>query len=76
MNHYFYVYKYSGDAPRIRHATLAEARAESERLARLHPGEHFEILMAVGFTSVGKPETSWMDGWGNVPVFRNHQKRR
>lgn len=61
MKPYFYVYKYSGDAPRIRHATLEKARAESERLARLHPGVYFEILMAVGFTCVAKPETYWFD---------------
>jgi hypothetical protein len=62
MKPYYYVYRY-GNAPVKRHASLAEAQAEAERLAAKNPGVAFEILKAVGISQVIKPaRTFWMDG--------------
>ena len=62
MKPYYYVYQYEYQAPKMRYATLAEAQAEAERLAALHPGAAFEIFKAVGIARVVKPTTIWMDG--------------
>jgi hypothetical protein len=62
MKPYYYVFKVGVRHPRIKHATIELATAESERLARLHPGETFEILMCLGVTKTINPHTSWMDG--------------
>jgi hypothetical protein len=47
----------------VRHASLAEAQAEAERLAAKNPGMAFEILKAIAISAVVKPtSTFWMDG--------------
>ena len=62
MKPYYYVFKSSGHAPSKRHESLHSAHVESLRLAALHPGEAFEILMCVGITQAVKSSTFWMDG--------------
>lgn len=62
MKPYYYVFKSSGHPPSKRHESLELARLESLRLAALHPGQSFEILMCIGITQTTKPSTFWMDG--------------
>lgn len=62
MKIYYYVYDSGNKAPRVRHATLEQAEAEAKRLAQSFPGYAFEILAAIGITSVPKAQTFWMDG--------------
>lgn len=63
MKPYYYVFKSSGYPPCKRHETIEFALLESERLASLHPGQHFEILKCVGITSTphSAPSTFWLD---------------
>jgi hypothetical protein len=66
MKPYYYVYRYQKHAPIVRHATLASAQAEAERLATQHPGDSFEILKAVGVSRINGPaSTFFMDGEGS-----------
>jgi hypothetical protein len=72
MKSYFYVYRYQDRAPVVRHATLALAQAEAERLAAKHPGATIEILKVVGLAAIrGPASTFFMDGEG--PVFEGHR---
>lgn len=64
MTPHYYVYALNHGAPAVRHATLAEAQAEAERLAEKHPGRAFEILRCVGIAQTIKASTFWMDGEG------------
>ena len=64
MKSYFYVYKHGDQGPRVRHADLATAQDEAERLAAKLPGHPFEILRCVGVASTSKASTFWMDGEG------------
>lgn len=66
MKPYYYVFESSGHTPSKRHETIAFALLESERLAFLHPGKHFEILKCVGITSTPSPKSStfWLDDAG------------
>jgi hypothetical protein len=62
MKPYYYVYRFN-NAPIVRHASLAKAQAEAERLAAKNPGVDFEILKAIAISRVKKPSaTFWMDG--------------
>jgi hypothetical protein len=40
------------DVPKYRHATLAAAKTEAERLAKINPGCEFTVLEAVATCSV------------------------
>jgi hypothetical protein len=62
MEPYYYVFKSSGHPPSKRHESLESARIESLRLAALHPGQSFEILLCIGITQAAKASTFWMDG--------------
>jgi len=62
MKPYYSVVKSSELPPWERHLTLKYARLESLRLATLHPGQSFEILMCIGITRPSEPSTLWMDG--------------
>lgn len=62
MKPYYYVCRYDGPAPRVRHETLKSARDEAIRLAEKHRGEHFLILKFVGFASANKANVFWADG--------------
>ena len=62
MKPFYCVSKSSGHPPSARHLTLESARLESLRLAALHPGQSFEILMCVGITQTSEASTFWMDG--------------
>lgn len=67
MKPYYYVYRYQKNAPVVRHATLASAQAEAERLATQHPGDSIEILKAVGVSRINGPaSTFFMDGEGDA----------
>jgi len=44
-------------APRYLHATVVEAEAEAERLARMHRGQKFYVLEIVG--AVRSNDVSW-----------------
>lgn len=56
MKPYYYILNTSRIyAPTIRHATLADALRESERLAKKHPGDHFEVLKCVAISHIPKP---------------------
>lgn len=59
MKSYYYVYRHGGEAPTIRHECLQSAQVESERLARVHKGERFEILKCIGVSSVMDVHTEW-----------------
>ena len=63
MKPYYYVFKASGHPPSKRHESLEAARVESLRLAALHPGQSFEILMCIGITQTTKASTFWMNGF-------------
>jgi hypothetical protein len=60
--YYYYVFKSSGHPPSKRHESLESAHLESLRLAALHPGQSFEILLCIGITQTPKASTFWMDG--------------
>lgn len=62
MTPYYYIHCIGGTAPKVRHATLAEAEAEAIRLSMRQPQDTFEILQCVGITKVFSPQTFWMDG--------------
>ena len=62
MKPYYYVYAFHYGGPTVRHAAIAEAQAEAERLAAKHPGRAFEILRCVGIALTRKASTFWMDG--------------
>ena len=62
MKPYYYVYKHGASGPSVKHATLKIAQDEAERLAAKEPGECFEILQCVGYSSTAKASTFWMDG--------------
>ena len=64
MKPYYYVYALNYGGATVRHATIAEAQAEAERLAAKHPGRAFEILRCVGIAQTSKASTFWMDGEG------------
>lgn len=64
MKPHFYVYCLMSEKPTVRHATLAEAQAEAERLSAKKPGRAFEILRCVGIAQCPKASTFWMDGEG------------
>jgi hypothetical protein len=66
MMPYYYVFKPTGSAPKVRHDTLAEAQEEAERLAT-REGAAIEILKCVGIASCSKASTFWMDGEGPEP---------
>jgi hypothetical protein len=68
MKPYYYVYKYGGNGPRIRHCTLQAATQEAERLAEKEPGSHFEILKCLGFSRTTEANTFWVDGEGPVDL--------
>ena len=69
MKPYYYVLRKNGQPPTVRHATLALAVTEAERLANQHPGETFEILKAVAESRVqGPASTFFMDGEGEVSL--------
>lgn len=66
MKHYYYVYgPTSLRGPAKRHATVQEAQKEAERLACIHPGQSFEILLCVGVSSTPavRASTFWVDGY-------------
>jgi hypothetical protein len=62
MKPYYYVFRYDGSAPQVRHDTLKSARTEAIRLAEKHPGAYFLILQFVGFASANKAKVFWADG--------------
>jgi hypothetical protein len=62
MNTYYYVFRVGGNIPTVRHETIESAHRESERLARIHPGQSFEILQCIGVSKTVAVETSWMPG--------------
>jgi hypothetical protein len=62
MKPYYYVYRVGQSKPTIKHPTLDSAAKEAERLSSQHPGDAFEILMAIGITRTTTPQTFWMDG--------------
>jgi hypothetical protein len=62
MKPYYYVYRYGHGMPTVRHATLKEAQAEAERLAKRHQGIQFEILEFKGISSLHDSITFWVDG--------------
>jgi hypothetical protein len=61
MKPYYYVFKPTGSAPKVRHDTLAKAQEEAERLATRERCA-IEILRCVGIASCSKASTFWMDG--------------
>jgi hypothetical protein len=62
MKPYYYVFRYDGSAPQVRHDTLKSAITEAIRLAEKHPGAYFLILKFVGFASATKASLFWADG--------------
>ena len=63
MKPFYYVYRSDESrGPKIKHATLAEALTESERLANQHPGSVFEILKCLAIVQCTQASTFWMDG--------------
>lgn len=50
------VWNPSHEYPRHRHADANQAVKESERLARLHPGQRFFVMKAVGCSLVEAPK--------------------
>lgn len=49
--------------PTKKHSTIQAARAESERLALLNPGDEFEILQYMGTTRTKHVHTEWAKGY-------------
>ena len=52
MKQFWMVWCPNKSAPTYRHDVEAAAETEAERLAKLHPGEHFFVLEAVGLRVV------------------------
>ena len=60
MKPYYYVLNTSYlNPPTRRHATLADALRESERLAKKHKGDHFEVLKCVAISHIPKPTVTF-----------------
>lgn len=57
MGSFFLVWGEGRLDSRVRHASLADAKREAERMAGLHPGTKFYVLKAYGFAQ--KVEASW-----------------
>lgn len=66
MQHY--VFNPNGFAPKYRHPDELSARTEAERLAKLNPGQSFEVLAIVASCRMPRPEPVWSDGFNNDPV--------
>ena len=62
MKPYYYVNRRGDRAPLVQHSTLQDALFESNRLAKKHPGQAFEILAVMGITMSREVNTFWMDG--------------
>ena len=54
---FWLVWCINGGVPTVKHWTVGEARAESERLARSHPGDEFVVMAAL--CSVVKSDVVW-----------------
>lgn len=67
MKPYYYVQRVGDRAAVVKQSTIESAVAESQWLAKLHPGEHFEILQCIAITHCTEPNTFWMDGCGPEP---------
>jgi hypothetical protein len=50
---------YSNNAPHVQHKSEKEARAEAERLCRLHIGSRYVILEAKDYVVVPPSAVSW-----------------
>ena len=70
MKPYYYVFTPGGSAPTLKHATQAEAVAESLRLAKKHLGQAFEVLKCVAISQTSEASTFWVDGEGSEPEWR------
>lgn len=53
---FWLIWSKNGHNPRYTHTTLASAREEAERLARLHPGRTFVIMEGVTKVKVAQAE--------------------
>ena len=63
MKPYFYLYNATiGEFTGEKFDTAARAVEMSLELAESNPGEAFEILRCVGYSSTSKASTFWMDG--------------
>ena len=60
MTPYYYVRRQ--DSPDPLHETLESAQATAEKMAESEPGQVFEILRCVGYSSTSKASTFWVDG--------------
>lgn len=49
---FFVVWNPAHGLPRYQHGTLAQAKAEAERLARLNPGSEFIVMQSLGSARV------------------------
>lgn len=71
MKPYYYVYRVSsGRGPVVKHTTVEEAVAESQRLSAQHPGDTFEILKCLAITRTTEPATFWNDEEFPSPQYR------
>lgn len=64
----FLVWNPSSGFPTVSHQTLDIAVRESERLARIHPGQEFFVMAPVGKSVVNEPKIFQPDdSWQNLP---------
>ena len=59
MNTFWLIWNEKGRVPTYKHATMASARAEAERLSRLQPGDTFHVLQCMA--SCRKIDVEWTD---------------
>lgn len=59
MGTFWLIWNEKGRVPTYKHATMASARAEAERLSRLQPGDTFHVLQCVA--SCRKIDVEWTD---------------
>lgn len=59
MNPFWLVWNPQGGSPTFKHPTFDSAKAEAERLAKLHPNQSFYVLGTCGLAR--KVESLWTD---------------
>ncbi len=57
---FWLVWEPSSGQTRVRHATKQEALTEAKRLASIHTGKEFHVLLSIGCALVREP-VDWID---------------
>ena len=59
LDHFWLVWNEQGDPPKLKHATLENAKREAGRLATLNPGQQFHVLQVIATARFARVE--WLE---------------